>query len=703
MSNILVSFSEGSHIVVPLYQRNYDWKNQNCKQLLNDIERLIADRTGTKRHFTGAVIYTNEEMNRVIIDGQQRLTTVHLLLLAMRDAINNKEIQSADPDTLAEIRICLGKKDSILIPCGKDYEAYQSLYSGKFSDPWSQNEYGHTNIWRNYAYLKSEIVAIASGEDFGERLFDAIKRLWVVPIELKDNDDPQAVFESINTTGLKLSDSDRIRNFIMMNHSQADQKRIYEQYWIKIEECLGIEIENFFIDFLKSEIFSRFSMNDNGMYNTFKEKFSVLKGPGDEKWMILGKIRDYARIYSDMLKGDIAEYASDEAGRAVRYISYLGQRVTYSFILNILGAVRSGELDRKEASRAILITETYIKRRQSTGEPTNSMSNLFPSLYRTVKNLPGDAPFSDKLAYQLNSKQGKLWLPRDDYIRWKLTTRDVYSTRNICAIILAIANHVNDDCQDVLQKIGCEGGYTIDHILPQNPCAEWYDDIPDLDDFRKTYQNTIGNLTLTTYNFKFGNKSFEYRLNVPKEGYKNSPLHINEYLKEQTRWGKEQIQKRTELIVSDFLENRPIMSSHGYSPSADDVMEMYISDDLQALTGAKILGFTFRDNPFFAVRNAAGCFVEIMKLLCREYPDKFTEWANDGTTKGFSSVIHAKQNPKYNYTLIGPDVYIWKSMSNADKFGIIQKTVENLDMDGASISIRFKSKRNAKKQTDSEE
>ncbi len=703
MSNILVSFSEGSHVVVPLYQRNYDWKKQNCKQLLNDIERLIADRTGTKRHFTGAVIYTNEEMNRVIIDGQQRLTTVHLLLLAIRDAINDGEVQSTDPDTLAEIRICLGKRDSILVPCGKDYEAYQSLYNGKYADAWSQNEYGYTNIWMNYAYLKSEVIAIASGEDFGERLFDAVKRLWIVPIELKENDDPQAVFESINTTGLKLSDSDRIRNFIMMNHSQSDQKRIYEQYWVRIEEYLGDEIEYFFIDFLKSETFNKVKMSNNGMYNTFKEKFSILKDPGDEKWKVLGRIRDYARIYSCILKGDITEYASDEASRAVRYISYLWQRVTYSFILNILGAVRNGELDKAEASRAILITETYIERRHSTNEPTNAMNGLFPSLYRTVRNLPGDAPFSDKLAYLLNSKQGTLWLPTDDYIRGKLATRNIYKNRNVCAIVLAIANHVNNDYQDVLQKMDCEGGYTIDHILPQNPCSEWYTDIPDLDRIKETYLNTIGNLTLTTYNFKFGNKSFEYRLNVPKEGYKNSPLHINEYLKKQTRWGEEQIKERTELIISDFLENRPIMSSHGYSPSVDDVMEMYLSDDLQALTGAKILGFTFDDNPFFPVKNAVDCYVEIMKLLCREHPDKFTEWANDGATKGFSAFIHAKQDPRYNYSLIGPNVYIWRPMSNADKFGILQKTVENLDMDGASISIRFKSKRNSKEQTDSEE
>ncbi len=200
-----------------------------------------------KRHFTGAVIFTNELTDRVIIDGQQRITTFHLILIAVRDAIKDGSVSSND-NTLEKICDLLGENESILIPCGKDNDAYQDLYNGMYNADWSRKEYGATNLWKNYDYLKEDIIQNNSGEDYGEKILQALEGLWVVPIELKENDDPQAAFESINTTGLKLDDADCIRNFIMMNQKSDTQEKIYKEYWIKIEEYLGDKIVDFFID-----------------------------------------------------------------------------------------------------------------------------------------------------------------------------------------------------------------------------------------------------------------------------------------------------------------------------------------------------------------------------------------------------------------------------------------------------------------------
>ena len=200
MSEVMLSslFQYGK-IIIPLYQRNYDWKRQNCKQLLDDIERLAMDADSSKKHFTGAIIFTNDGLSRVIIDGQQRITTVQLLLLAIRDLISTGEMVIDDSDNNSLIRLLIGKKEKVLELCGNDDFAFKSLYDGKWNDDWSNGEYGHSNIWRNYNFLKDELKKDTGQTNAGDKIIDAIQRLWVVPIELKEKDDPQAVFESITT------------------------------------------------------------------------------------------------------------------------------------------------------------------------------------------------------------------------------------------------------------------------------------------------------------------------------------------------------------------------------------------------------------------------------------------------------------------------------------------------------------------------
>ena len=689
---MLISFFQTGQIIVPLYQRNYDWKKNNCKQLLDDIERLMEDESGEKRHFTGAIIYTNDGLSRVIIDGQQRITTVQLLFLALRDSIKSDDISIQDPDTVAYIRGHLGKKESVLIPCGKDNDAFQALYNGKYDDEWSIKEYGSSNIWKNYNYLKSEIVRKADGENYGDKMLNAIEHLWVVPIELKENDDPQAVFESINTTGLKLTDSDRIRNFIMMNHSQAEQKKIYDQYWVRLEEYLGEEIEQFFVDFLKAETFNKVTMFDNGTYKTFKHKFPELKEKGDGKWATLSRIREYAKIYNGLIKGNVSEYSSDEASRAVKYINHLGQKVCYSFLLNVLGASMSGIISKEEASQAILIVETYLERRQAAKDQTNALNGFFPSLYRVVNNLPGDAPFDNKLAYVINSKQSVLRMPTDEHIREVLQTRDVYSVKNLCEIILSVANYVNKDTPDALDKIGIEGGYTLDHVMPQHPDETWYEANPDLQDLLDQYLDTIGNLTFTSYNSNFGNRSFEFRLNDEEMGYKNSPLHINEYLKQQTVWGEEQIITRADYIISDFLKNRPIIGSNGYAPADDEVVEVSLTEEKSTLIGKKIVGFKFKDEPFETVKTAVEAFLKITKKLYELYPDTFTELAESNGTSGLPLYFRNEQPEGTDWKQLGPGVWVLKSLSNWDKIMLLQKMVDLVDEDPASITVSYKSR-----------
>ncbi len=430
------------------------------------------------------------------------------------------------------------------------------------------------------------------------------------------------------------------------------------------------------------------------MYNTFKEEFPNLKKQSDDIWSSLSNIRDCAKIYRGMLNNDITEYVPvPKANRALKYINYLDQKVSYSFILNILWATIKGELSKKEASNSIIYIETYLERRNITNEHTNALNGFFPSLYRVVCKLPGNAPFSDKLAYLLNSKEGNLWMPDDEHIKEALPKKKIYPNRKACAIILAIANYVNNDSDDTLDRMNIEGGFSIDHILPQHPDESWYKDIPNIQEIMKEYLDTIGNLTLTTYNSDFGNRSFKYRLNAPTIGYKNSSLHINEYLKKQKTWGKSQILKRADIIATDFLKNRPLPSPNGYAPSANEIFEGTLAEDVTVFTGKTILGYTFDNEEFVKTKTKVECYLSIQRRLCGEYPDEFTSWAE---TESYN--LHTEQNAENSYDELVKGIYV-QGQTTDQHFRNLLKFIKKLDFDGSKISICYKSKPSGNKNT----
>ncbi len=684
----MVNFFQKGPVVIPIYQRNYDWGKGNCKKLLDDVLEIVADGPEDAGHFTGAIIYTNEGMSRIIIDGQQRLTTVQLLLLALRDSIKSGKMRSSDDMTLLKIMLFTGQKKNVLHPYGNDGKAFQKLYEGMWDDDWCMKEFGSTAMWQNYGYLLDQIVALdISAED----LLEAIEKLWVVFIELKERDDPQGVFESINTTGVKLSDSDRIRNFIMMNHSSEEQQIIYDEYWEKIEKYVGKDIEQFFFDYMRAITMTKVIASDHGVYNLFKKHHAELKIPGRIERESLGRIRQFAEIYHDMSVGDLSRYADPEASRAMTYINYLDQKVSYAFIMNVLYASTKGELSREEVTKTMLYLETFLERRLATRYSSNVLNGFLMPLFRVVSELPGDAPFPDKLAYVLASKRGGVEDPDDDQVREALLTRPLYKSRRLCAALLAIANRVNKDSSDVLRDIDKENGLTIDHILPQNPCRDWYNDIPDLDEIHEKYVDTIGNLTLTAYNSNFGNRSFTYRCNVEKFGYKCSPLPVNEYMKTCDVWDEEQILKRAKELIKSILHNRPIPPTNGYMPPSDVMQRVSFDDDSHSITGMDIQSFEFEGEQPVEVRSMKDCCIRILKRLCQDHPDEFTQWAfseNNGLRNRFGTT------EKDGCVKLGSGLFInmSMSMSNHDKFNIIAQALKGLGLSSTTVSILYRQK-----------
>ncbi len=284
-------------------------------------------------------------------------------------------------------------------------------------------------------------------------------------------------------------------------------------------------------------------------------------------------------------------------------------------------------------------------------------------------------------------------MPDDECIKKLLPERKIYPNREACAIILAIANHVNNDSDDTLDRMKIEGGFSIDHILPQHPEESWYEDIPNIQEIMERYLDTIGNLTLTTYNSDFGNRSFKYRLNAQDIGYKNSSLHINEYLKKQNTWGESQILERAHIITTDFLKNRPLPSPHGYAPSANEIFEGTLAEDVTVFKGKEILGYKFDNEEFVETKSARECYLSIQRRLYREYPDEFTSWAE---TESYN--LHTEQNAENSYAELVKGIYVQEQTTD-QRLNNLVKFIKKLDFDGSKISIHYKSKPSGNKNT----
>ena len=683
----LVTFFQKGRIVIPIYQRNYDWGKSNCKKLLEDTLEIAGNGPDSRGHFTGAIIFANDQMDHVIIDGQQRITTVQLMLLALRDTIAADAIRCSNPNVTVKISLYIGEdEESVLRPSGKDGIVFKKLFEGKMDKDWYEENYGDTNIWQNYCYLCDEVSKL---DISAEELLGAIGKLWVVLIGLEKEDDPQSVFESINTTGVKLSDSDRIRNFIMMNHTVKEQQAIYDEYWTKIEEYVGVEIEQFFFEYVRSITMAKVVKTDHGVYNLFKKEHPELKGPSDIEYRSLEKIRKYAKIYHDMSAGNIDEYASPEASRSIRYINYLEQKVSYSLIMNILYASSNGKLSAQDATMSLKHLETFMERRLAAKYNTNVLNGFLPPLFRVVNDLPGDAPFPDKLAYVLASKRGGVVDPDDDVIRETLKSLPVYKSKRLCAVLLAIADHMNNNSPDTLKDVERENGLTIDHILPQNPGDEWHKDVPNLIEVHDKYVDTIGNLTLTAYNSNFGNRSYAYRRNVNVFGYLHSPLHIDDYMKASETWGEKEIVERADILISSFLKNRPIPSTHGYVPDFKTKQWVSLDDDARSLTNKEIIAFEFNSEQPVSVNTMKECCLCILERLYNDHPDEFTSWAFS-SNNGFKSRFSATE--KNSYVKLGPGMFVNLSLSNHDKFCLLSQMLRELNINGSKIRILYRQK-----------
>lgn len=549
----ITGFMEGAdkRYVIPVYQRKYDWKYENCRQLYDDLKKIIIG--GRNSHFFGsivsAVVPNGSKIEYHIIDGQQRLTTITLLLLAIRNLIAQGKVKT-DEEKLDEqinqrflISPWASEDDKIkLRPVKGDREALIKLFGDEEDYDLGSNL--TINYQHFYDMLKKEEVPIAD-------LYEAIGKLEIISITLDQGDNAQLIFESLNSTGLALTEGDKIRNYVLMGLPAQDQVKYYDKYWAKIEKCTANDVSGFVRDYLS--IKQQFTPAVSNVYRTFKDYAEFVSLPINE---LLTDLLRYARFFEKLLtcKSGLNEQVLDDCLYRLKRLEIV---VTRPFLMEVLKLHQDDKLTDADLLRIFLITENYLFRRNICEVPTNALNKIFLNLNKEIISYDNTADdYVSKFIYALLSKKESGRFPDDEEFGLSLSEKQVYKMRGKYKAYLfeRFENYGTIETKDVYTHLD-NSVYTIEHIMPQHLTPAWNESLGvNAAEIHETWLHRLANLTLTGYNPKLSNKTFVEKRDEKEGGYKASGLKMNQKIATKETWGLAELEERSKEIVELAME-----------------------------------------------------------------------------------------------------------------------------------------------------
>lgn len=582
----LVSYMQGAdkRFIIPVYQRNYDWRIENCKQLYDDLVKII--RRGRSSHFFGSIVsvHSDGEFNEyLIIDGQQRLTTISLLMLAMYNIMKSGVLTPNQGNLSDKIYktylIDEWQEDETRIklkPVKNDQKAFGMLFKE------AEDFIPESNLTINYNYFYSRI---QKQEISLDELYSAITRLEIINITLNKEDNPQLIFESLNSTGMALSEGDKIRNFILMGLPAKEQNDYYEKYWNRIEEATNYDVSAFIRDYLsvKQQAIPAISK----IYITFK---SYVEQEELETEPLLQDMLAYARWYAVLLKGHTTDR---ELNACIYRLNRLETTVTRPFFLEVLRLLDQGALTIQSARVIFQYTENYLFRRSICDLPTNALNKIFLTLHKDVIRYDRtEVDYVEKFKYALLTKNERGRFPRDTEFVDSFSARPVYlmNSKNKIYIMERFENHGTIEDKDIYRHMD-EGTYSIEHIMPQHLTPAWVGELGD--DYERIHEqwlHRMANLTLTGYNSKYSNNAFAEKRDMAN-GFRQSGLRMNFWIAQQPRWTLAELEARNDLLMQRALEIWP-MPETTYKPEEKQLDSYTLDDDID-LSGREIIRFAY--------------------------------------------------------------------------------------------------------------
>jgi uncharacterized protein with ParB-like and HNH nuclease domain len=539
--------------VIPVYQRNYDWTTHQCGELLRDIISVEQDNRGT--HFIGSIVFihegtysTSEVKELVIIDGQQRLTTINILYVALfRFAKEKNMTQQAEMlynMFLTNQYVQHESSKLKLKQTDNNAIAFKAILNG------TENELEkYSNVKENFSYFKTQIT-----EDNFTTILNGLKRLIFVEISLeRDKDDPQRIFESLNSTGLDLSQSDLIRNFILMDLEPKEQNKIYDQIWNPIEENARdlVRQKSMVSDYIRDYLTLKTKRipNKGKVYEEFKKLYNNKKD--DSFQQELENIKALSVHYRKFINPQVI--TDTVLRRELEYISRLEINVAFPFLLQVFEDCENSIIDQPMLIKILKLIQSFTWRRFIVGLPTNALNKIFMTLYSEIDH----EDYFETLCVALLKKKGSGKFPNDQELRSSLQDKDLYNTqsKNRSYFFELLENYNNREYVNTASEL-----ITIEHIFPRNPDNKWLNDLsPDeYSAFKEFKLNTIANLTLSGNNGALSNLLFldkrDMNTEGKEQGYAYSRLWLNDYLKKQDYWNIEKYNERFEIIYERFLQ-----------------------------------------------------------------------------------------------------------------------------------------------------
>ncbi|EJB64790.1 DUF262 domain-containing protein [Helicobacter pylori] len=534
----------GTIFSIPVYQRNYTWKEGNCKKLLQDIINISQNK---KTHFMGSITYIlhlidDEKSLRklqefVIIDGQQRITTIMLLLKAIETKIPNEEVKK-EIDGLLNLS---GQKLR-LKPIKSDKEAFDLVMQNR-----SHEIQCVSQIKDNYKFFTKELDNYISKGYRIEEIYGAFLRLKIVAIGLElGEDDPQVVFESINATGVQLKGLDLIRNYLMMGENSDRQKHLYDTYWVPLEDWLGEkDLNEFILTYLRIYFEDKLKKEEREVYYALKDRHRE-NFPNDIQGL-MSDMREYGRVYQIFLdrdhyflgRGDPQQLANLRL--RIKDLVKIKFGVAKPFILRCARDFEEGKLDYENFHEILQILISYYVRRSVCGNFSNALNKVLYPLYRQLENVSADA-----LKRYLGKSVGQVAFPNDDQIKAAFLVRNAYAANQVCKFILLEIEKLSN------AEPPKEENLEVEHFYPQTPTQEWRDRVGDYFIFEQDYLNNFGNLTLSGQNQRLGNKPYEAKIELMEQ---YSSLHLNDYFINNTHsWGIEEVKARSGYLADQFCQ-----------------------------------------------------------------------------------------------------------------------------------------------------
>ena len=675
----LVKYMQGpsKRFVIPVYQRNYEWKIENCRQLFDDLVKVI--KYNRKSHFFGSIVSVydadgdNDEY--LIIDGQQRLTTVSLLFLAMYNLLKSGIVVAENSQLCEKIyKVYLidewQPEDTriILKPVKSDMTALKRLFEDK------SEHIRESNLTVNYDYFYNRI---QKREITIDELYKAIGSLEIIKITLNSDDNPQLIFESLNSTGLDLSEGDKIRNLILMGLSTDKQNAYYERYWNKIEILTKYDVSSFVRDYLSVKNQSIPSLNK--VYAVFKEFVEISKADTED---LLKDLLAYAKRYHTLLIGGTGNRIIDGC---IYRLNRLETSVIRPFFLEVLRLSDEGKLSTDELAEIFTITESYLFRRTICDLPTNSLNKTFLMLHKEILRYDGtENAYVDKLKYALLSKKERVRFPDDEEFGRSFTERQIYlmQSKNKIYILERLENFGTAEDKDVYRHFD-EGDYSIEHVMPQHLTPAWIEELgEDFEQIHEIWLHRIANLTLTAYNSKYSNSTFADKKNM-KNGFVDSGIRMNTYISRNESWTLTQLEER-----SDHLKNRAFsiwkLPETEYRPAEKELDFFTLADDT-SLSNRFISKFVYK-NTEQPVSSWVEMYLKVLQILYEEDKSILIRLAvsnEEGVAQHFSfnsgSFIRAAE--------ISEGLYVYTNTSTPNKLNILERLFEMYSVDLSDLGF----------------